>query len=158
MIATSTKPTICLLLALGVALAGSAVASDIYKWTDANGNVHYGDRPAEDVAAERLDIQSRPTDRARVAAIVQARAETREQVRTQASADSAEQPSPEELRAAAEERAQKCDMYKERLQTFIQSRRLYREDDNGERVYLSEEETLQARNNVQSKVEEYCTP
>ena len=32
------------------------------------------------------------------------------------------------------------------------------EDENGERVYLSEQETLAARENVQSKVEEYCSP
>lgn len=134
------------------------MASEIYKWTDADGNVHYGDRPAEDVPVERLDIPSRPTDPARIAAMTQARAEARQEARSQEAAEQAEQPSPEDLRAAAKQRAQQCDMYKERLQTFIQSRRLYREDENGERVYLNEEETLQARNNVQEKVEEYCSP
>ncbi len=148
--------SLCLALALLLAGAGG-YASEIYKWTDAEGNVHYGDRPAEDVEAERLDIQSRPTDRARVAAVTQARRESRERLLGGAETpDAADQASPEEQRRPAEERAQKCQTYKDRLQTFIQSRRLYREDENGERVYLSEQEMQAARANVQSKVEEYC--
>lgn len=147
-----------LVLALALASAGGALASEIYKWTDAEGNVHYGDRPAEDVVAERVEIRSRPTDRARVAAAAEARREARE--RRLGDGDSGQQASdtasPEELRQVAEERRQKCDMYKERLQNFVQSRRLYRQDENGERVYLNEQETQAARDNVQSKVEEYC--
>jgi Domain of unknown function (DUF4124) len=149
--------SVCLVASLAVSVAGAA---EIYKWTDANGNVHYGDRPADDVNAERLSIQSRPTDPTRIAALAQARVEARSQAREQASAPAADEGpvSPAEQRRIAEERALKCNEYKNRLQSFLQSRRLYREDENGERIYLSEEETQAARSNVQSKVEEYCTP
>lgn len=152
-------PGISALLAAALLLTGSyASASDIYKWTDAQGNVHYGDRPAEDVESERMDIQSRRTDPTRVAALAQARAESRSTARQQSStADTAgDEMSPEEKRAAEEERIGQCNTYKERLQLFVQSRRLYREDENGERVYLSEQEMQSARENVESKVEEYC--
>ncbi|MEQ8206249.1 MAG: DUF4124 domain-containing protein, partial [Woeseia sp.] len=136
---------------LGVLFASGAVAGEIYKWTDATGNVHYGDRPAENVTVERLNIQSRPTDPARIAAVAQARIEARGEAREQAEATGAgtadEKPSPAELRRIAEERAQQCTTYKERLQSFVQSRRLYREDENGERIYLSEQETAAAREN-----------
>ena len=144
-------------LLTGFALvAGSALASEIYKWTDESGTVHYGDRPTG-YAAERLDITSEPTDPERVARIVQARADAGA-AREEAEAErAAGQPSPEELRARAEERAQKCTMYQERLQKFVTSRRLYRHDENGERVYLDEEETLAARARVQEQVEEHCS-
>jgi len=48
----------CLLLGLSVALlAGSAQAGKVYKWTDRNGVVHYGDRPPEaNTAARHLKI------------------------------------------------------------------------------------------------------
>ena len=46
----------CLVLALFSLGAGS----DIYKWVDDEGNVHYGDSPPENVAAERVQIESRP--------------------------------------------------------------------------------------------------
>lgn len=145
---------------IGVLIASGAAAGEIYKWTDATGNVHYGDRPAENATVERLNIQSRPTDPARIAALAQARIEARGEAREQAEAAGTadDKPSPAELRRIAEERAQQCTTYKERLQSFVQSRRLYREDENGERIYLTEQETAAARENVQSKVEEYCSP
>ena len=52
-----------------------------------------------------------------------------------------------ERRAAAAERSQKCESYRARMETIcLTSRRLYREDANGERVYLGDEERQEARN------------
>lgn len=42
-------PAACLLLVLS---AGSAVAQDVYKWTDASGTVHYGQQPPPQGAAK----------------------------------------------------------------------------------------------------------
>lgn len=147
-----------MLLAGMIVAAGSAAASEIYKWTDENGTVHYGDRPIGANSAVRLDIISEPTDPERVQQIVQARNDARAERREADAARAANEPSPEELRAKAEERAEKCTEYKDRLQKFVTSRRLYRHDENGERVYLDEEQTLAARAGVQEKVEEYCSP
>ena len=61
-----------------------------------------------------------------------------------------------ERAAQAKERDEKCATYKARLQKFLTSRRLYREDEYGERVYLDEAEMLAARERVQGQVEEYC--
>ena len=152
------KSMTCALLLAGMAIAGPGAvsASDIYKWTDAEGNVHFGDRPSGAATEERLAISSNPTDPDRVSAIVQARNDART-ARNEAEAEAAQaEPTAEELRAAEAERKQKCSTYKERLQKFVTSRRLYREDENGERVYLDEEETLAARARVQEQVLEYC--
>ncbi len=35
--------------------------AEIYKWVDAEGNVHYGQQRPSDVNAEKLDIQQEPT-------------------------------------------------------------------------------------------------
>lgn len=43
-----------LILAL---LAQPALAGEISKWKDASGNVHYGDTPPADVAAEQLSVK-----------------------------------------------------------------------------------------------------
>lgn len=42
---------ICLLLFAG------AASAEIYKWTDANGKVHYGDKPAKNVAAKAVKLE-----------------------------------------------------------------------------------------------------
>jgi hypothetical protein len=140
---------------LGLLIATAAIAADIYKWTDADGNVHYGDRPIGQ-QSERVPIVSRPTDPARIQALSQARADARAQAAEEAAALAAEGPTEEELRAEARERAEKCSSYRERLQRFVTSRRLYREDENGERVYLDEEEMQAARQRVEDQVADYC--
>ena len=149
-----SKLTIALLL-LASALGGAAFAGEIYKWTDADGNVQYGDRPSASDDAERLQIASRPTDPNRIQAQTVALQEQLAAARD-AKSKEPEGPTPEELRAEANERASKCSMYRERLERFIQSRLLYREDAKGERVYLDEAETLAAREKVQQQVEEFC--
>ena len=140
---------------LAVSAAGMAFASNIYKWTDEQGNVHYGDRPTGDASEERLAISSRPTDPSKVQTRVQAAYEARAAAKKAAASEPAG-PSSEELQAQALERQEKCATYKARLQKFLTSHRLYKEDENGERVYLDEDETLAARERVRNQVEEYC--
>ena len=67
------KYAIACLMMFVVSASGITLANDIYKWTDEDGNVHYGDRPSGDSSEERLAISSKPTD----TAMVQARVESR---------------------------------------------------------------------------------
>jgi hypothetical protein len=143
---------------MAMTAAGAVAAGEIYKWTDAEGNVHFGDRPSGAATEERLAINSSATDPDRVRAIVQARNDARSERNEQKAAAAEAEPTAEDLRAAEAERKEKCSTYKERLQKFVTSRRLYREDESGERVYLDEEETLAARARVQEQVLEYCNP
>jgi hypothetical protein len=143
---------------LAMTAAGAVAAGEIYKWTDAEGNAHFGDRPSGAATEERLAINSSPTDPDSVRAIVQARNDARSERNELKAAAAEAAPTAEELRAAEAERTEKCNTYKERLQKFVTSRRLYREDESGERVYLDEEETLAARARVQEQVLEYCNP
>jgi len=149
------KRAIAFVMMLAVSAAGMAFASNIYKWTDEQGNVHYGDRPTGDASEERLAISSRPTDPSKVQTRVQAAYEARAAAKKAAASEPAG-PSSEELQAQALERQEKCATYKARLQKFLTSHRLYKEDENGERVYLDEDETLAARERVRNQVEEYC--
>ena len=140
------KNAIGFLIMLAVSSAGTVFAGDIYKWTDEDGNVHYGDRPTAEASEEPLAVSSGITDPPKV--------EARNEVN--AAAIEPAEPTPEELRAQAREREEKCATYKAHLQRLLTSRRLYRQDENGERVYLDEDETLTARERVQNQVEEYC--
>jgi hypothetical protein len=143
-----------LALLLLLALAGTA-SGQIYKWTDEDGNVHFTDKPVAE-EAERVAIQSKRTDAAKVQAQVQARADAAAKAAEEEAAATPQGPTEEELQARLEERAKKCATYRERLQRFVQSRRIYREDEAGERVYLSEEEMQEAREKVENQVQEYC--
>ena len=149
---------IILALALATAVAGSAMATEIYKWTDEDGNVHYGDRPSGSPTEERLQIVSKRTDSSAVHNELTALAERREQSAEAKATRDEQKKKDDEARAAKAEREKKCEMYRARLEKFVTSRRLYREDEKGERVYLDENEMRQARQAVQDQVEEYCSP
>ncbi len=149
--------TTAAILFLATVVTGTAAAGEIYKWIDADGNVQYGDRPSGAESEVQLQIASQPTDPAQIEARTTARLE-QQAVERETAANKPQGPSEEELQAEARERADKCTMYRARLEKFVQSRRLYREDANGERVYLDEAETQTTRENVQHQVEEYCSP
>lgn len=138
-------------LAVLVAAAPAVQGGDIYTWTDEEGVVHYGDRPSGAGTERVIHLASESTSPAPAPAPAAAAP----------AADPAAAPETKELteaekRAREQERAKQCEMYKERLQTYLTSRRLYRQGENGERIYLNEEETLAARAKVQEKIVEFC--
>lgn len=143
--------------ALALTLGGGAMANEIYKWVDDEGNVHYGDRPSGAAAEQRLAASYRRTETSavqkRIESLTQAQAARQE--RRSAAAEAAEAAAAE--RAAAEEKKKLCETYRARLETFVQSRRLYREDENGERVYLDEAQRQDARQRVEDLISENCT-
>ena len=147
-----------LLVTVAVALTagGSALSGEIYKWTDENGNVHYEDRPLGGDSTERVNIASRSTDNSAVKASIDARRDrvaAREEARAERAAAEAEAT---EAAQAEEDRKQKCSEYRTRMESYLQSQRLYREDENGERTYLDDQQILEARAKVQEKIQEYC--
>ena len=143
-------------MTLMLAVSGVAVASDIYKWVDEDGNVHYGDKPVSN-ESERVAIESRPTDRARVQAQYQAAAQARAENRdARAQADEESREAEEDLRAQAEERRQKCEASRATMQRFVTSRRIYTQDESGERVYMDDAQMQAARERVENDINEYC--
>ena len=152
------KSTKALVLLLAIGAVGSAAASDIYQWTDEDGNTQYGDRPSEG-SVRVTDIESHPTDNSRILAAAEARQVRQTDAAETAAAAAAANPGPsaQELRAEAADRAEKCDTYRSRLQKLITSRRLYRQDEDGERVYLSDDEMQTAREKVENQVADYCS-
>jgi len=135
--------------------SGLAVAGEIYKWTDEDGNVHYEDRPVGTTDMEHVDVRSRNTDNT----VVQARLDADRAARAASRQVASEAPAEmtrEEMRAEQQVRQEKCQQYRSQLESFLRSQRLYKEDDSGERQYLSENEVMAARSRVEGQIQEYC--
>jgi len=147
---------IAVALMLAVTAASTAVAGDIFKWTDEDGDVHFSDVPVS-AEAKKVAIQSRPTNPAHVQAMVQSRTDAAAKAAEEQAAATPTGPSPEELQAQADARAEKCSTSRAQLQKYVTSRRLYRQDENGERVYLDEDEMQAARERVENQVQDYCS-
>lgn len=145
----------CAIAAMTVSMG--AMANEIYKWIDADGNVHYEDRPTGAATEERLDLTYRATDRSSVQARVKSRVDAqtaREEAKSIAAA--AEQEAAENA-AAEKQRSDRCDRARARLESYLQARRLYRTDDNGERVYLDDSQSQEARRKAEEQIAEFCS-
>src|SRR6056297_796015 len=145
------------LIVLGATLLlATPVIADVYMWRDADGTVHYGDKPGSE-DAKRLDIETRPTNRTEVAK----RYEQRQTARIESNETMAEQRSQAEQQAAEtaaerEQKAARCEEARERLASYVNSRRLYRLDESGERQYLDDAAIDEARAKAEEAVKEHC--
>lgn len=131
------KITTVFIMMLTVSFAGMAFASDIFKWTDKDGNVHYGDRPTSETIEEPLPVASELAE----SLTVQARNRTRPAAIKPAG------PTPEDLHAQALEGEKRCVTYRTRLRELLASRLSYDDRDD---------EVLAERERVQHQVEKYC--
>ena len=154
---TIKAPLNTAICALGLLLSGAVLAGEIYKYVDASGNVHYGDRPSGKPAEQRLEIESHSTDPAVVQAQIEKRREydaIRDQARTLRGNQKQEVA---EKRAAAEQLAAQCEEQRKRLSSYIESRHLYRKDENGERVYLDGAQRKEAESALRQQIEADCS-
>ncbi len=144
--------------ALMVAAAGAATANDaeVYKWVDDNGVVHYSDVP-DAAGAVETGIRFGRTDARRVR---EEQLRDWEQAQDQAEEEAAQR---EEQRVAQERQAEdrqiqsdRCAAARQRAESYGGAHRLYEPLPNGERRYLTAEETTAAREAAERAVEEWC--
>ncbi len=147
-----------LVLALTAAtLTTSAFAGEIYKYVDENGNVHYLDRPSGESGEQRLDVTYSGTSNAAVSAQVKRRQNYMEALDEARKETQSRREAEAQARAEMEARAAKCQENRARLETYLQARRLYRENEAGEREYLDDEQILEARRKAEEAIQETCS-
>jgi hypothetical protein len=142
--------------ALAITISSAALADGIYKWTDADGNVHYEDRPSGDPSEQRLQFSYNRTNASDVQNRVQNQRDattTRREARQEAKA---EKQTAAEDRAATEQKLAQCQTYRAKLKKMLESRRVYREDESGERNYLDDTQRAQARSQAEELIKENC--
>ena len=135
-----------ILLSLGLSLTANA---DIWKWVDADGNVHYGDTPAHanTIGAERVNYTLRNGSAAKSS---DSRAIT-----SQAN-DVGPDETAEERRAREDAQTYYCEKAKDIYRSYVDAPRLYRTGADGQREYLSNEEAAATLADAKAKVAEWC--
>ena len=155
-IGMKTRHLTSAIIALALTFCGGAFANEIYKYTDADGNVHYTDRPSGDSNEVRLQVSYNRTNNASVQNRVQTRRDaTNARLETRAAAE-ADARTAEETRTTAAENLAKCQGYRAKLKTMLESRRVYRETADGERDYLDDAARAEARSKAEVLVTETC--
>jgi hypothetical protein len=143
------------ILALAVvvmALPVFATAQSVYKWTDENGVIHFGDRKPNGQQSESVSIRTGKPSGA---------ASTSPQQKVQEMADQEAESVQSEKVSAAEEARQKqrtanCRTAESNL-SLIRSGSRIRVEENGEERYLTPEEISQKREQFEEIAELNCS-
>jgi hypothetical protein len=134
-----------------------ATARDVYKWTDANGKVHYGDRTAAGGStAEKMEIKAKApqADSGSIEHDERTRRLLNQYQDEQAEADTAKA----EKEKNEANRKHNCQVARDLLQKYRTAAYLYDKDKNGERVVLSDEQRAKAEADTQKEVDKWCKP
>lgn len=147
-------PAIGFLLLVSCFALTSALADTIYKWTDSQGTVHFGERPPEGVDAELVSINTRSE-----ASATDPYAASRENLRTPAEAkeqrlEAAQQRELEEQDAAR--MAAACDAQKSRLEELIPHSRVLLQNPDGTTKMMTNEERQNMIDESQAFIDENC--
>jgi len=134
-------------------IAWSAMASAVvYKWTDSQGKVQYGDRPPDGVHAEVVELLGNHVSRAAPA----------QPAATQAPGTAPRQPAEDagakEAIAAdvAQTREKQCADAQDRYKKLIEGRKLYKTGPDGERQYLTSDEIDAERLSAKHDLDTIC--
>jgi hypothetical protein len=130
-------------------------AADVFKWVDAQGIVHYSDRPppaeAKAVTVEQTAVQTHRSSEQPAATPSPA---------TQATKPAAKPADPATKQAVAADyanaQADACKKAQERYQNDVRWRHMYREDANQQRVFLSGDEMQAERLAAKQEMDEAC--
>ncbi len=143
-------------------LAALATAETVYKWVDGAGQIHYTDLPPQQSDAKILSVSHGPADYS------DEESSDGEDFGGEDGSDGAsptattpEPPVSSATIAAMQDdvaraKTEKCTEAQERYKRYIESRRLFREE-NGKRVYLTDQELTDARASAKQSVDEYCS-
>ena len=138
-------------------LSGSVYAGPD-KWVDEHGEVHYSDHPPKNQTnVEQLHFPDKPS--APPADNPYGRKSTAEMEadfqRAKAARDRDAQKEAQS-RAAAEAKRASCVAARNKAKLTEQSRRMFKMDENGERVYLDDSQRQQQLDAAQQAVNQYC--
>jgi len=135
-----------------MSLLAPAVAWAAYKWTDADGNVHYTQSPPLDGKAEEIapppGVNTRRAERKlkELEATTGAYAEARTQRKEEAA----------KIVAEAKQRKSNCEFARNNLAQLQSHYRYFTTSEQGERIRAAEDERQQRMQKAQDNIKEFC--
>lgn len=111
--------------------AALPAAAALYKWTDENGRIVYGDTPPPGVKAERIYTATPPPDANAVRDMAQKDAEIKKRLQERENASAKAQKAEADAKAKLE----RCTQIEGRLKGLKGDAPIYHFNDKGERVY-----------------------
>jgi Domain of unknown function (DUF4124) len=144
------------LLVFAALIAWSGLASAVvYKWTDAQGKLQYGDRPPDGVHAEVVQLLGTHATTGRNASTAPAQAPAAARVAANPTAKDAQDKQSVD-QDVANTRDKQCSEAQDRYKKLIEGRRLYKAGPAGERQFMTSEEIDTERLNAKRDIDDIC--
>ena len=135
--------------------SANALAGKIYKWTDAEGNVHYGSEKPAGTEAEKMKVDTAKTGVDRGAeALDKLKQEVDDEAQRIKEEGVPEQPPVASL--PAREVKRRCQAARQDLATIQARGQLRERDEQGNTRYVSDKEKQQRIKAAQKQIREYC--
>ncbi|VAW67528.1 hypothetical protein MNBD_GAMMA08-1074 [hydrothermal vent metagenome] len=126
--------------------------AEIYKWTDENGQIHYGDKPLVDSKEMDIDISKQGHIK------VNGTREEKRRKLLETYNDDKQREDKEKAKRKKQKKKQErgCVLSKDRMKRFQRARSLYDLDKDGNRVTMSNEQREKSINELRNKIIKYC--
>jgi hypothetical protein len=144
-------------LVLAFTITAADAKQKFYKWTDADGNVHYTETKPEDKTAEEIKVS---TAQPKVTA---SKPEKKEEIKIDTEGKSPEQIEIEKFNAESQAKVKEmqdkanCKIAKQNLATLQKTVRVRRIDpETGESIRMGDEERMQVIANAKKAIKDLC--
>ena len=148
-----------LIIALALITLSASAFGKIYKWVDENGKVHYSDSPPPGDTAKQVELPPQPSEES----LQRGREEIARRIQNQRDDSAARRQAKEEQREArdeqerkAAERTVRCAYAQDQLRVLQTQAPVYRENEDGERVFADDEFRAAEQERFRQEVAEYC--
>lgn len=122
---------------------------EIYRWTDASGQVHFGQQPAP--GAERIEVKPQVMERDA------ATRDSEQRLRKLFDARAQEQDAAEQQRAIKNaKRNEECGKLRQAMADLQHGGTYFSQDARGERTYYSDQQLAAARSKIASQLSSNC--
>ncbi len=139
-----------ILICIALSMNSPMASSEIYRWKDENGNVHYSATKPRDSESESIKVRNKPSSDAE-------RMKKNLQQKREAAAAAKQKDGPKESfkRQASKEQ---CDLAKSNLETLSTGIRVKRTDEKtGEISYLDDEARNEEKSYNKNFIDMYCS-
>lgn len=143
------------ILAAALALLAAPAGADLYKWVDAQGRVHYSDKPPPNTAQKSSTVRA-PAAASAPAASAPQQKTLKEQELEFRQRQTEEAEAAAKAQKEADMRAQNCTNARGNLATYTEGGRVVRFNAQGEREYLSDEDRAREIERWQREVNRWC--
>lgn len=143
-------------LAAGLILMGAPVSAELYKWTDAEGKVHFSDQPPPPEVKAPVTVKPRRPAAAPAAPATPAYVEQEADFRKR-QVEAAEKAKAEKQAAdVAAEKQRNCEQARTQVASLQSGSRITRSNAAGEQIFLTDAEIAQALSAARRAADAAC--